>query len=193
MLAKSRHPGTVGCAAPFSGTPAFKWNGDQAMFMHNKRLQYTVRVAEPNPALASLLLEQFGGPDGELAAAMRYFTQGLAEIDPGRKDMLLDIATEELSHLEVIGSIVAMLNKGVKGALSEAAMEEADLYMEINAGGDSHTQSLLYGGGPALTNSSGVPWTAAYIDSRGDPTCDLLSRKLIVSAPSPRARSSRWG
>ena len=145
------------------------------MFMHNKRLQYTVRVAEPNPALASLLLEQFGGPDGELAAAMRYFTQGLAEDDPGRKDMLLDIATEELSHLEVIGSIVAMLNKGVKSELSEAALEEADLYMSLNAGGNSHTQSLLYGGGPSLTNSSGVPWSAAYIDSRGDPTCDLRS------------------
>lgn len=143
--------------------------------MHNKRLQYTVRVAEPNAALASLLLEQFGGPDGELAAAMRYFTQGLGESDPGRKDLLLDIATEELSHLEVIGSIVAMLNKGVKAQLSEAAMEEAELYLAINAGGDSHTQSLLYGGGPALTNSSGVPWTAAYIDSRGDPTCDLRS------------------
>lgn len=145
------------------------------MFMHNKRLQYTVRVSEPNPALASLLLEQFGGPDGELAAAMRYFTQGLGELDPGRKDLLLDIATEELSHLEVIGSIVAMLNKGVKAQLSEAALEEADLYMAINAGGDSHTQSLLYGGGPALTNSSGVPWTAAYVDTRGDPTCDLRS------------------
>ncbi len=145
------------------------------MFMHNKRLQYTVRVSEPNPALASLLLEQFGGPDGELAAAMRYFTQGLGEVDPGRKDLLLDIATEELSHLEVIGSIVAMLNKGVKAQLSEAAMEEAELYLAINAGGDSHTQSLLYGGGPALTNSSGVPWTAAYVDSRGDPTCDLRS------------------
>ena len=145
------------------------------MFMHNKRLQYTVRVAEPNPALASLLLEQFGGPDGELAAAMRYFTQGLGELDPGRKDLLLDIATEELSHLEVIGSIVAMLNKGVKAELSEGAMEEADLYLSINAGGNSHTQSILYGGGPALTNSSGVPWTAAYIDTKGDPTCDLRS------------------
>lgn len=145
------------------------------MFMHNKRLQYTVRVAEPNPALASLLLEQFGGPDGELAAAMRYFTQGLAEDDPGRKDLLLDIATEELSHLEVIGSIVAMLNKGVKAELSEAALDEADMYMSINGGGNSHTQALLYGGGPALTNSSGVPWTAAYIDSRGDPACDLRS------------------
>ncbi|GAA0644624.1 manganese catalase family protein [Sphingomonas ursincola] len=145
------------------------------MFTHNKRLQYTVRVSEPNPVLGSLLLEQFGGPDGELAAAMRYFTQGLAEEDPGRKDMLLDIATEELSHLEVIGSIVAMLNKGAKGDLAEAAMEEADLYRSLTAGGNSHTQAILYGGGPALTNSSGVPWTAAYVDSRGDPTCDLRS------------------
>ncbi|HWW66176.1 MAG TPA: manganese catalase family protein [Sphingomonadaceae bacterium] len=143
--------------------------------MHNKRLQYTVRVSEPNPALGSLLLEQFGGPDGELAAAMRYFTQALAEDDPGRKDMLHDIATEELSHLEVIGSIVAMLNKGIKAELAEASMNEAELYMAVNAGGDSHTQSVLYGGGPALTNSSGAPWTAAYIDSRGDPTCDLRS------------------
>ena len=145
------------------------------MFMHNKRLQYTVRVAEPNPALASLLLEQFGGPDGELSAAMRYFSQGIGETDPGRKDLLIDIATEELSHLEVIGSIVAMLNKGVKAELAEAAMEEAELYLSLNAGGNSHTQSLLYGGGPALTNSSGVPWTAAYVDTRGDPTCDLRS------------------
>jgi Mn-containing catalase len=145
------------------------------MFIHNKRLQYTVRVSEPNPGLASLLLEQFGGPDGELSAAMRYFSQGIGEEDAGRKDMLLDIATEELSHLEVIGSIVAMLNKGVKAQLSEAAMDEAELYLSINAGGNSHTQSLLYGGGPSLTNSSGVPWTAAYVDSRGDPTCDLRS------------------
>lgn len=145
------------------------------MFVHNKRLQYTVRVGETNPVLASLLLEQFGGPDGELAAAMRYFTQGLAEEDPGRKDMLLDIATEELSHLEVIGSIVAMLNRGVKAQLSEAALSEAELYRSLTAGGDSHTQSILFGGGPSLTNSSGVPWTAAYVDSRGDPSCDLRS------------------
>src|SRR3982750_2330317 len=121
------------------------------MFMHNKRLQYTVRVSEPNPRLANLMLEQFGGADGELAAAMRYFTQGLGEEDPGRKDMLMDIATEELSHLEVIGSIVAMLNKGVKAQLSEASMSEAELYMSLTKGGDSHTQALLYGGGPSLT------------------------------------------
>jgi Mn-containing catalase len=143
--------------------------------MHNKRLMYTVRVAEPNPALATLLLEQFGGPQGELAAAMRYFTQALAEEDPGRKDMLLDIATEELSHLEVIGSIVSMLNRGMKGELAEAARDEADLYMALNSGGESHTTSILYGGAPALINSAGVPWTAAYIDSIGDPTCDLRS------------------
>ncbi|WBT05623.1 manganese catalase family protein [Brevundimonas vesicularis] len=145
------------------------------MFMHNKRLMYTVRVSEPNPGLATLMLEQFGGPQGELAAAMRYFTQALADEDPGRKDMLLDIATEELSHLEVIGSIVSMLNRGVKGQLAEAAMEEADLYASLNSGGESHTTLILYGGAPALINSAGVPWTAAYIDSIGDPACDLRS------------------
>ncbi|SDF27502.1 manganese catalase family protein [Pseudomonas seleniipraecipitans] len=146
------------------------------MFVHNKRLQYTVRVAGPNPGLANLLLEQFGGPQGELAAAMRYFTQGLAEDDAGRKDLLLDIATEELSHLEIIGSIVGMLNKGAKGDLAEAVEEEAALYRSLTEGGnDSHITSLLYGGGPALTNSAGVPWTAAYIDTIGEPTADLRS------------------
>jgi Mn-containing catalase len=146
------------------------------MFMHNKRLQYTVHVSETNPGLANLMLEQFGGPQGELAAAMRYFTQALAEDDPGRKDMLFDIATEELSHLEVIGTIVAMLNKGNKGLLSESVDEQADMYRTISGGGnDSHCTQLLYGGGPALINSAGVPWTAAYIDSIGDPTCDLRS------------------
>ena len=106
---------------------------------------------------------------------MRYFTQGIAEEDAGRKDMLLDIATEELSHLEIIGSIVCMLNKGIKGHMAEGNMKEADLYRSLTAGGNSHTQGLLYGGAPALTNSSGVPWTAAYVDSIGDPTCDLRS------------------
>jgi Mn-containing catalase len=144
------------------------------MFMHNKRLMYTVRVAEPNPMLSSLLLEQFGGPQGELAAAMRYFSQALAESDPGRKDMLLDIATEELSHLEVIGSIIVMMNKGVKGKLAEGT-GEGELLAEITQGGESHTLSLLYGGGAALINSGGVPWTAAYVDTIGEPTADLRS------------------
>lgn len=144
------------------------------MFMHNKRLMYTVRVSEPNPKLASLMLEQFGGANGELAAAMRYFTQGLDESDPGRKDMLIDIATEELSHLEVIGSIICMLNRGVKGKLAEG-MEEAELLAEITAGGESHTHNLLYGGAAALISSGGAPWTGAYVDSIGDPTADLRS------------------
>jgi Mn-containing catalase len=146
------------------------------MFIHNKRLQYTVRVAAPNPGLANLLLEQFGGPQGELAAACRYFTQAVGEDDPGRKDLLFDIATEELSHLEIIGSIVAMLNKGAKGQLAEAVESEAELYRSLtNGGNDSHITSLLYGGGPALTNSAGVPWTSAYVDTIGEPTADLRS------------------
>jgi Mn-containing catalase len=144
------------------------------MFMHNKRLMHTVRVAEPNPRLATLMLEQFGGPQGELAAAMRYFTQALADDDPNRKDLLFDIATEELSHLEVIGSIVCMLNKGVKADLAEGA-EQGQLMAEVFHGGESHTTSILYGGAAALINSAGVPFTAAYIDSIGDPTCDLRS------------------
>jgi Mn-containing catalase len=144
------------------------------MFMHNKRLMYTVHVGETDAKLASLMLEQFGGPQGELAAAMRYFTQAIGETDPGRKDMLLDIATEELSHLEVIGTIIYMLTKGAKAKLAEG-METADLYADITAGGESHTLSLLYGGGPALINSGGAPWTAAYIDTLGEPTADLRS------------------
>jgi Mn-containing catalase len=122
------------------------------------------------------MLEQFGGPQGELAAAMRYFTQAVSEDDPGRKDMLYDIATEELSHLEIIGHIIAMLNKGAKGQLAEAIDSEADLYRKLNgAGNDSHVTQLVYGAGTPLINSAGVPWTAAYIDTIGEPTADLRS------------------
>jgi Mn-containing catalase len=146
------------------------------MFIHNKQLQYTVRVGGTNPGLANLMLEQFGGPQGELAAAMRYFTQAVSEDDPGRKDMLFDIATEELSHLEIIGNIVSLLNKGAKGRLAEAVESEADIYRSITgAGNDSHITQVLYGAGAPLTNSAGVPWTAAYIDTIGEPTADLRS------------------
>ncbi|HFZ8993246.1 TPA: manganese catalase family protein [Citrobacter freundii] len=146
------------------------------MFRHVKQLQYTVRVSEPNPGLANLLLEQFGGPQGELAAACRYFTQGIGDDDPGRKEMLMDIATEELSHLEIIGSLVGMLNKGAKGELAEGTENEAELYRSLTQNGnDSHVTSLLYGGGPALTNSAGVPWSAAYVDTIGEVTADLRS------------------
>src|ERR1700710_1709474 len=131
------------------------------MLMHNNRLQYPARVSEPNPRLACMMMEQFGGADGELAAAMRYFTQGLGEDDAGRKDLLLDIATEELSHLEVIGSIIAMLNKGVKAQLAEGQMEEVELYRTIGASGVSAKEALLFGGGPALLDSAGLPRTGA--------------------------------
>jgi Mn-containing catalase len=159
------------------------------MFAHNKRLQYTVRVNEPNPGLANLLLEQFGGPQGELAAAMRYFTQAVSEDDPGRKDMLFDISTEELSHLEIIGHIVAMLNKGAKGELAEGVDSAAEMYRKINgAGNDSHVTQILYGAGTPLINSAGVPWTAAYIDTIGEPSADLRSNiaaearaKIVIS------------
>lgn len=144
------------------------------MFFHHKKLMYTVRVRESNPQLASLMLEQFGGPQGELAAAMRYFTQGLGECDPGRKDLLMDIATEEISHLEIIGTIIAMLNRGPKAIQSEGLAEAEDMRL-LGQNSTSHTEQILYGGGPALVNSSGVPWTAAYIDSIGDPSADLRS------------------
>lgn len=173
------------------------------MFSHNKRLQYTVRVSETNPGLANLLLEQFGGPQGELAAALRYFTQALSEDDPGRKDMLLDIATEELSHLEVIGTLVTMLNKGAKGRIAEGVEEQGEMYRSISgAGNDSHVTQLLYGGGAPLINSGGVPWTAGYVDTIGDPTCDLRSNiaaearakiiyeRLINMTPDPGVREA---
>jgi Mn-containing catalase len=146
------------------------------MFAHNKRLQYTVRVGGSNPALANLLLEQFGGPQGELAAACRYFSQSIADDDPGRKDLLIDIATEELSHLEIIGNIVCLLNKGAKGKLAEATDSEAELFKGLSGpGNDSHVTQVLYGGGPALTNSGGQLWNAGYIDNVGDPSADLRS------------------
>lgn len=75
------------------------------MFSHNKRLQYTVRVSEPNPGLASLLLEQFGGPDGELAAAMRYFTQGLA--DGGEGTAQVELPADQLKHVEAMAKRTA--------------------------------------------------------------------------------------
>ena len=167
------------------------------MFAHNKRLQYTVRVSRDEPRLANFMLEQFGGPQGELAAAMRYFTQALAEDDPGRKDMLLDIATEELSHLEVIGTIVAMLNRGAKGKIAEGVEQQAELIARSHGGGTVHVTEVLYGGGAALTNSGGVPWTAGYIDRSASrpPICARTSRpkraRRYLRAPDQPDRRSR--
>lgn len=151
------------------------------MFIHNKHMEYTVHVDQPNPNFAKMLLEQFGGANGELAAAMRYFTQGWAESDPGRRDMLLDIATEELSHLEMVAQTLAMLLKGTPGAmideveggyLGDMIENKREPYMELSL---NSGQMTVGGPGPMLTNSMGVPWTAAYIDTIGEPTADLRS------------------
>ncbi len=146
------------------------------MFIHKKELIHPVNVTQPDPMFAQFMLEQFGGATGELSASLQYFTQAQHTDDAALRDMLMDIATEELSHLEVIGTIVAMLNKGAKGRLSEAAESEAELYRSITGNGNSsHVTQVLYGGGPALTNSGGQLWNAGYIDSIGDPSADLRS------------------
>ncbi len=118
------------------------------MFLHNKQMMYTVRVGTPDAKFGNLLLEQFGGPNGELAAALRYFTQGWNDPHPGRRDMLLDIATEEMSHLEMVGQTISLLLADrVKLYLEEAlsiAQDEswpvADAYSEVQkrvAAGDN--------------------------------------------------------
>ncbi len=151
------------------------------MFLHNQKMMFTVRVDEPNPEFAKMLLEQFGGPNGELAAAMRYFTQGWAEPDVKRRDMLLDIATEELSHLEMVGQTLVQLLKGSPGAqidevesgyLGQLLDGKHEKFIEASL---SSGQTLVGGAGPRLTDSMGTPWTAAYIDTIGEPTADLRS------------------
>jgi Mn-containing catalase len=128
-----------------------------------------------------MCLEQFGGPNGELAAAMRYFTQGWAESDVPRRDMLLDIASEELSHLEMVGQIIVGLLKGTKSAMVDE-VEGGYLGDFLDGKHDEFrqlawmgAQSVLGGSGPRLTDSSGFPWTAAYIDTIGHPLADLRS------------------
>jgi Mn-containing catalase len=151
------------------------------MFLHNERMMYTVRVDEPNPKFAKLLLEQFGGANGELAAALRYFLQGWKDPDAQRRGMLLDIATEELSHLEMVGQMLVMLLKGSPPALVDEVEEsylgklldgQRDALVELSLGSG---EAVLGGGGPRLTDSHGTPFTAAYVDTIGQPVADLQS------------------
>lgn len=158
------------------------------MFYHVKDLQFNARVSKPDPAFASLLLEQFGGANGELAAALRYFGQafGARNPFPDKYDLLMDIATEEFSHLEIVGATIQMLLQGVNGDLKNAA-DESEIMNLLN--GKQAKEEFIHqaivapqflvssGGGPAYTNSQGVPWTAAYIngDCNGDLTVDLRS------------------
>jgi Mn-containing catalase len=129
------------------------------MYHHVKKLMYTVRVDEPDPKFGNMLLEQFGGANGELAAAMQYSIQGLNCEDPGRKDLLMDIGTEELSHLEIVGTLARMHLKPLKSVREEA---EADPLIAIAGGG-----------GLNLFNSMGNPWTADYLKITGELDVDL--------------------
>ncbi len=131
------------------------------MYHHVKKLMFTVRVDEPDPRFGNMLLEQFGGANGELAAAMQYSIQGLNCEDPDRKDLLMDIGTEELSHLEIVGTLARMHLKPMKFDRQAA---EADPLIAIAGGG-----------GVNLFNSQGSAWTADYLKITGELDVDLRS------------------
>jgi len=131
------------------------------MYHHIKKLMYTVRVGRPDPRFGNMLLEQFGGANGELAAAMQYSIQGLNCEDPARKDLLMDIGTEELSHLEIVGTLARMHLKPMKKNRQAA---EADPLVAIAGGG-----------GVTLCNSMGNAWTADYLKVTGELDVDLRS------------------
>lgn len=156
------------------------------MFHHVKDLQFNARVSRPDPRFATLLLEQFGGENGELAAAMQYFTQAFAAKMPypDKYDMLMDVATEEFSHLEIVGATIQMLLKGINGDLKDAA-DQSEIMEVLNGKAAKETvihnaienpqHYVLSAGGPRLTNSQGIPWCSSYIHSNGDLTVDLRS------------------
>jgi Mn-containing catalase len=157
------------------------------MFYHVKDLQFNAKVSRPDPRFASLLLEQFGGANGELAAALRYFGQSFAAKNPypDKYDLLMDIATEEFSHLEIVGATIQMLLTGVNGALKNAA-DNAEI-MQLLKGTGAKEEMIHQGidreflvasaGAPAFINAEGAAWTASYIngDVQGDLTSDLRS------------------
>src|SRR3954469_8487962 len=156
------------------------------MFYHVKDLQFNARVSKPDPAFATLLLEQFGGANGELAAALRYFVQafGAKNPYPDKYDLLMDIATEEFSHLEIVGATIQMLLTGVNSELKNTA-DESDLtkMLDGKAAKEDYIHQaminphffLLSGGGPLVTDSQGIPWSGAYVNAMGDLTVDLRS------------------
>jgi len=131
------------------------------MYHHVKKLMFTVRVDEPDPRFGNMLLEQFGGANGELAAAMQYSIQGINCEDPDRKDLLMDIGTEELSHLEVVGTLARM---HLKPSKFDRQAAEADPLIAIAGGG-----------GVNLFNSQGNAWTADYLKITGELDVDLRS------------------
>ena len=131
------------------------------MFKHEKKLLHEVRVDAPNANYAAMLQEQLGGPQGELKAALQYLCQSFRIKDPEIKDLFLDIAAEELSHMEMIATTINMLN----GHMPDAK----------NATIGNIEAHVLTGLTPVLSNASGYLWTAAYINETGDLAADLLS------------------
>jgi len=129
------------------------------MYHHVKKLMYNVRIGTADPRFGRMLLEQFGGENGELAAAMQYTVQAHNYDSPELKDLLLDIGTEELSHLEVIGVLTAMHLKPMK---TNREMADADPLLAICGGG-----------GINLVNSMGGAWTANYLKITGESEVDL--------------------
>ncbi len=132
------------------------------MYHHVKKLMYTVNIGRPDVQFGRMLLEQFGGANGELAAAMQYTIQGWNCVDDlGRRDLLLDIGTEELSHLEVVGALIRMHLAPLK---TDREAAEADPLVAIAGGG-----------GVALQDSLGNAWTSKYVQVTGELDVDLRS------------------
>lgn len=129
------------------------------MFVYEKKLQYPVKIARPNPKLASIIITQYGGPDGELGASLRYLSQRFSMPYSELKGLLTDIGTEELGHLEMVGAIVHQLTRN----LSEE-QQKTDGFAQYFV---DHTVGVY----PQF--ASGTPWTAATMQVKGDPMTDL--------------------
>ena len=129
------------------------------MFVYEKKLQFPIRIKNPNPALAKIIVSQFGGPDGELGASMRYLSQRFSMPYPELKGLLTDIGTEELSHLEMVGTLLHQLTRTMTP--EEIKKSGFDVYFV------DHTAGVY------PTAASGFPWTAATIGVKGDVITDL--------------------
>ncbi len=156
------------------------------MFYHVKDLQFNARVSQPDPRFARLMLEAFGGKDGELKSAMQYFVQAFGCHNPYPKqyDMLMDIAAEELAHLEIVGATIHMLLGPVTGCMKDAVEEmPINKMMEGKASKEDFIQQaytnpqflVVSAGGPMLTDSNGNPWSGSWVSANSDLTVDLRS------------------
>lgn len=129
------------------------------MWNYSRNLQYPINIKNRNPEMAKVIISQYGGPDGELAASLRYLSQRFGMPDKNAKAILNDIGTEELAHLEMVGTLVHQLTEG-------ASIEE------IEKGGLS-SYYTDHGLGVYPQAAAGFPWNAATIAVKGDPVADL--------------------